>query len=136
MPRALSLRPISRSSLTSSLIRRPLFIITSVRVGPVVAGSGAGTKTGSGSPRVSVGGPWPSDIVVSLWRAGTKLAPHSAQKIVPSNCFALQLLQICMVRCPLSVVRGPSSIVCPQYYGQQTTDNEQPNQVPPPRLPL
>jgi hypothetical protein len=45
-----------------------------------------------------------SDMVVSCRRGASMLAPHSAQKIVPSNCFVLQLLQICMVSGQLSVV--------------------------------
>jgi pimeloyl-ACP methyl ester carboxylesterase len=46
----------------------------------------------------------PSDMVVSRRVAGTRLSPHSAQKIVPSNCLDWQLLQTCIVvRCRLSV---------------------------------
>src|SRR4051812_49049590 len=96
MPRALSFRPISRSSPISRLMRRPLFIITRVIRGPLGTGSGLDVALGSGAG--SPGGPcWPSDIVVSRRIVGTMLAPHSAQKIVPSNCFDWQLEHACIV---------------------------------------
>ena len=57
---------------------------------------GAGTLIG-GDARSPVGPCFPSDIVVSRRTAGTRLAPQSAQKIVPSNCLDWQLLQTCIV---------------------------------------
>src|SRR6476469_4023050 len=47
-------------------------------------------------------------MVVSRRVAGIRLAPHSAQKIVPSNCLDWQLLQTCIaVRRPLSIAGYP-----------------------------
>jgi len=66
-----------------------IFGLSSLDVGADVLTAGGAWS--AGSPRR------PSDMVVSRRVAGAKLAPHSAQKIVPSNCLDWQLLQTCIV---------------------------------------